>query len=185
MKIFIYPKKDEDGIAVATIADPDLDPFKVISEDGFYITNDDIPEMANDFFAAVEINDKKLSINLDKAREITKQRIRMERIKPLEQLDILFQRALEGNKDLTQIEEEKQRLRDITNEIDQITSLKELKDFSVSSNLKYDDLRGVPYSDIPHILALQKENEQLQLNVNKMELEIDKILKALKKKYII
>lgn len=66
-------------------------------------------------------------INLNKAKEITKDRLRQERAPLLVAQDIAFQRALEDGKDTTEIVAEKQRLRDITKLADQASSLDELK----------------------------------------------------------
>ena len=72
-----------------------------------------------------------ITINFDKAVEITKDRLREERKPLFAELDMLFQRALENGSDTTQIVAEKQRLRDITKLADQATSLEELKGLSV------------------------------------------------------
>jgi len=66
-------------------------------------------------------------INIDKAKAITKDRLRAERKPLLQAQDIAFQRALESNADTTAIVAEKQRLRDITTLADAATSLDELK----------------------------------------------------------
>jgi hypothetical protein len=64
---------------------------------------------------------------MDKAKEITKTRLRIEREPLLAAQDITFQRALELNADTSTIVAEKQRLRDITKLADKATSLEELK----------------------------------------------------------
>jgi hypothetical protein len=69
-------------------------------------------------------------INIDKAKEITKARLRTEREPLLVAQDIAFQRALETGADTTAIVLEKQRLRDITNDVDTLTTLDELKNKS-------------------------------------------------------
>ena len=51
-------------------------------------------------------------INIDKAKEITKARLRQERAPLLQAQDVAFQRALETGADTTAIVAEKQRLRD-------------------------------------------------------------------------
>jgi hypothetical protein len=66
-------------------------------------------------------------INVDKAKEITKERLRAERTPLLQAQDIAFQRALESGADTTAIVAEKQRLRDITQLADAATTLDELK----------------------------------------------------------
>jgi hypothetical protein len=68
-----------------------------------------------------------ITINFDKAKQITKERLRQERKPLLEQQDILFQRSLENNTDTSAIVAEKQRLRDITNLVDDATTLEQLK----------------------------------------------------------
>jgi hypothetical protein len=68
-----------------------------------------------------------ITINLDKAKSITKDRLRAERIELLQAQDVLFQRALESGADTTAIVAEKQRLRDITALADAATTLDELK----------------------------------------------------------
>lgn len=69
-------------------------------------------------------------INLDKAKEVTKARLRVEREPLLQAQDVAFQRALESGTDTTAIVAEKRRLRDITTLADQATTLEELKGIS-------------------------------------------------------
>jgi hypothetical protein len=68
-----------------------------------------------------------ITINFDKAKQITKDRLRAERTPLLQAQDVAFQRALEENADTTAIVAEKQRLRDITKLADEATTLEELK----------------------------------------------------------
>ncbi len=70
-------------------------------------------------------------INFDKAKQITKERLRQERKPLLEAQDVLFQRSLENNADTSAIVAEKQRLRDITNLVDNATTLEELKEITL------------------------------------------------------
>ena len=72
-----------------------------------------------------------ININLNKAKEITKNRLRAERIPLLAAQDVAFQRALEQDLDTTEIVAEKQRLRDITQLADQANTLEELKAIKV------------------------------------------------------
>ena len=72
-----------------------------------------------------------ITINLEKAKAITKDRLRAERAPLLQVQDIAFQRALEQSQDTTDIVAEKQRLRDITQLADQATDLDELKALKV------------------------------------------------------
>lgn len=72
-----------------------------------------------------------ITINLDKAKVITKDRLREERTPLLQAQDVAFQRALEEGADTAAIVAEKQRLRDITQLADQAGTLEELKALKV------------------------------------------------------
>jgi hypothetical protein len=72
-----------------------------------------------------------IKIDIAKAKEITKDKLRAERKPLLEKLDVDFQRALETGADTTAIVAEKQRLRDITLTVDSMTTVDELKGASV------------------------------------------------------
>jgi hypothetical protein len=71
-----------------------------------------------------------ITINITKAKEITKNRLRSERESLLAAQDVAFQRALETGADTAAIVAEKQRLRDITKLADSCTTTDQL------SNLK-------------------------------------------------
>ena len=73
-----------------------------------------------------------ITININKAKDITKDRLRAERKPLLEAQDVAFQRALETSEDTTAIVAEKQRLRDITNQVDTMTTVDELKTASIT-----------------------------------------------------
>jgi hypothetical protein len=73
-----------------------------------------------------------ITINLDKAKAITKDRLRAERTPLLQAQDVAFQRALEANADTASIVAEKQRLRDITTLADQATTLEQLKELKAA-----------------------------------------------------
>ena len=68
-----------------------------------------------------------ITINLDKAKDITKERLRIERKPLLEAEDILFMQAQESGADTKAIVAEKQRLRDITKQVDSCKTTDELK----------------------------------------------------------
>ena len=68
-----------------------------------------------------------ITIDITKAKEIVKQKLREDRKPLLEAQDVLFQRALETSADTTDIVTEKQRLRDITNDVDAMTTEEQLK----------------------------------------------------------
>jgi hypothetical protein len=67
-------------------------------------------------------------INFNKAKEITKSRLRLERKPLLLEQDVAFQRALENGQDTSAVVAEKQRLRDITKLADSALTLDELKE---------------------------------------------------------
>jgi len=71
--------------------------------------------------------DMAIIIDINKAKDITKDRLRQEREPLLLAQDIAFQRALESNADTTAIVAEKQRLRDITTLVDTANTVEELK----------------------------------------------------------
>ena len=68
-----------------------------------------------------------ITINIEKAKEITKEKLRADRKPLLEAEDVKFQRALETGADTTDIVAEKQRLRDITNYVDAMTTEAQLR----------------------------------------------------------
>ena len=72
-----------------------------------------------------------MEVNFSKAQTITKDRLRADRAPLLEAQDVLFMRAQEAGSDTSAIVTEKQRLRDITNQVDSMTTLDQLKGASV------------------------------------------------------
>jgi hypothetical protein len=72
-----------------------------------------------------------ITVNIDKAKDITKDRLRVERAPLLQAQDIAFQRALESGSDTLAIVAEKQRLRDITQLVDTINTIDDLKNLSI------------------------------------------------------
>jgi hypothetical protein len=92
---------------------------------------DTLPNSDNDFFDAWELNGSIVSVNIDKAKEITKKRLRIKRKPLLQAQDILFQKALETNADISAIVVEKQRLRDITNQVDLLQTIQELREITI------------------------------------------------------
>jgi len=71
-----------------------------------------------------------ITVNINKAKDITKDRLRAERKPLLEAQDVLFIKAQETGADTSAIVAEKQRLRDITNTVDSVTTVDELKSLS-------------------------------------------------------
>ena len=72
-----------------------------------------------------------IQVNFSKAQDITKERLRADRKPLLEAQDILYMRAQEAGSDTSAIVTEKQRLRDITEQVDSMSTLDELKGASV------------------------------------------------------
>ena len=93
----------------------------------------ELPNADNDFFDAWELNDGEVTVNLTKAKTITKTRLRREREPLLAAQDVLFQRAQETGGDTTAIVAEKNRLRDITNLADSCTTTAQLRALSVEA----------------------------------------------------
>jgi hypothetical protein len=87
----------------------------------------DLPNQYNDFYDAWEMDATSVTVNLAKAKELTKKRLRNERAPLLLAQDVLFQRALESGADTTAIVAEKNRLRDITGLVDAATTLEGLR----------------------------------------------------------
>ena len=72
-----------------------------------------------------------ITVNIPKAKDITKDRLRLDRKPLLEAQDILFMKAQESGADTTAIVTEKERLRDITKDADSCTTTDQLKALSV------------------------------------------------------
>lgn len=83
-------------------------------------------------------------IDIDKAKAITKSRLRAERAPLLAALDVAFQRALESGSDTAAIVAEKQRLRDITNLVDACTTTDELKALSCAAPAPASVVESIP-----------------------------------------
>lgn len=74
-----------------------------------------------------------IKVNIEKAQEITKDRLRAERAPLLASLDVDYMRATEQGDTAKQatIAAEKQRLRDVTKLVNGVTDLQELKTIKV------------------------------------------------------
>ena len=92
-----------------------------------------LPNNDNDFFDAWELSGSTVTVNLSKAKEITKNRLRLQRTPLLAAQDVLFQRALETSADTTAIVAEKNRLRDITDQVDSATTTTQLRGMKVEA----------------------------------------------------
>lgn len=132
MKVIIY-KNELGGVSVCTpTGELDIETVKVkdTPEGSIVVDSDALPNAYLDFFNAWELNNETVSVNLEKAKLITKDRLRFERLPLLKAQDIIFQRALESGSDTSTIIAEKQRLRDITNLVDTCTTIDQLKSLS-------------------------------------------------------
>lgn len=96
----------------------------------FIVNQSSLPQNDNDFFMAWEQTNGVVTVNLDKAKSITKDRLRAERAPLLTAQDVAFQRALESGADIAAIVAEKQRLRDVTMLADACTTLDQLRALS-------------------------------------------------------
>lgn len=103
-----------------------------IGVESFIVDISTLPENDHDFFNAWEQTNGLVTVNFDKAKEITKDRLRTERAPLLAAQDIAFQRALETGEDTILIVEEKKRLRDITKLADVCTTLEELRQLKIN-----------------------------------------------------
>jgi hypothetical protein len=74
-----------------------------------------------------------ITVDITKAKVITKDRLRADRKPLLEKQDILFMKAQEAGTSTSAIVTEKQRLRDITNQVDSMTTTDELKAATVEA----------------------------------------------------
>jgi len=128
---------NENGNVSVCVPTGELDIETVKAKDtpshSIIVDSADLPEADNDFFDAWELSGKTVSVNLDKAKAITKNRLRAERAPLLAAQDVLFQRAQEANADTTAIVAEKNRLRDITNLADACTTTAELRALTVGA----------------------------------------------------
>ena len=101
-------------------------------KESFIVRADSLPENDNDFFDAWEQTRGVVTVNIAKAREITKARLRAERAPLLAAQDVLFQRALETGADTSAIVAEKKRLRDVTTLADARATLDDLRALRVT-----------------------------------------------------
>ncbi len=111
---------------IVSMIDPSLKP--VIME------RESLPTY-QEFFMAWEFNNGSVDINIEKAKDITKQRLRMERTPLLAELDVQFQRALEDGSDTKDIVDKKKALRDVTLHPDLLnaTTPEELKSLTLDN----------------------------------------------------
>lgn len=134
MNVIVYTN-ESGGVSVCTpTGELDIEAVKTkdTPEHSIIVDASTLPA-DNDFFDAWELNGETVTVNLDKAKNITKNRLRAERAPLLAIQDVLFQRALESQADTSAIVAEKQRLRDITKFVDTCTTLNELRALKVGA----------------------------------------------------
>lgn len=136
MKNVIIFTNDNGGVAVC-IPTGELPIEQVQSKDcpsdSFIVPASSLPEEDNDFFDAWEQTRGVVTVNITKAKEITKARLRQEREPLLAAQDVLYMRALEAGQDTAAIVAEKARLRDITTLADTCTTTAELRALRVTA----------------------------------------------------
>ena len=124
---------DNGGVSVC-VPTGELDIQAVKAKDtpshSIIVRDSELPQADNDFFDAWELRNGTVFVNIDKAKALTKTRLRKEREPLLAAQDVLFQRAQESNADTTAIVAEKNRLRNITNGADTCTTTAELRALS-------------------------------------------------------
>lgn len=133
-EIIIF-KNDDNGVGICIPTgelpiDVVMNKDVPIGRDARIVHNTDLPNNDNDFFDAWEMDAESVFVNLDKAKELTKKRLRVERGPLLAAQDVAFQRALETGADTSVIVAEKQRLRDITILADDCTTTAELRELN-------------------------------------------------------
>ena len=75
-----------------------------------------------------------ISIDIEMAKNIKKETLRLERVPKFQELDVQFQRAQEEGTDTSEIVAAKQVLRDITLKVDECTTVEELKAISIETD---------------------------------------------------
>jgi|2_EtaG_2_1085320.scaffolds.fasta_scaffold40157_2 hypothetical protein len=138
-KIILF-KNDEGGVSVMNpsknhgrtveeIAEkdvPDGKPYVIVDESIMPTDRAFRPAWELDEDLIIPANST-IRINMSKAKNFTKDRLREERKPLMDSQDIEFVRALETGADTTVIITEKQRLRDITSSVDNVNTLAGLK----------------------------------------------------------
>ena len=132
MQVIIYT--NETGNVSVTVPTGEISIEEVLAKDcplnAIIVDNSELPEEYNDLFNAWELVEGKVVVNLDKAKVITKERLRIERTPLMLVQDVAYSRATETGADTTAIIAEKNRLRDITKLADTVATLEELKGLS-------------------------------------------------------
>jgi hypothetical protein len=128
MKAIIFTNEFGGVSVCAPTGELDIDAVKAkdTPEHSIIVDVSELPQEHEWAFNAWELHDGVVNVNLDKAKGLTKQRLRAEREPLLAAQDVLFQRAQETGADITAIVAEKQRLRDVTTLVDSCTTLDQM-----------------------------------------------------------
>ena len=134
MQVIIFTN-DNGGVSVC-VPTGELDIQAVKAKDtpshSIIVEASALPEQDNDFFDAWELHEGVVSVNIEKAKDITKKRLRAEREPLLAVQDVAYMKALEAGAETATIVAEKNRLRDITNLADACTTTEELRALKVA-----------------------------------------------------
>ena len=133
MQVIIFTNENG-GVAVCyPTGELDIEATKAkdTPEHSIIVDSDTLPEADNDFFNAWELQGETVVVNIDKAKALTKDRLRAARTPLLQAQDVLYMKALEQGQDTAAIVAEKQRLRDITSLADACTTTAALRALSV------------------------------------------------------
>jgi hypothetical protein len=132
MQVIIFTNENGGVSVCVPTSELDIQTVKVkdTPSDSIIVDASTLPNADNDFFNAWELSNGTVSVNLTKAKTLTKARLRLEREPLLAAQDVLFQRAQESNADTTAIVAEKNRLRNITSLADTCSTTAELRALS-------------------------------------------------------
>jgi hypothetical protein len=125
----VHPVRNTLGETLTTDAEIEQRAWSKVPDDAInpqYVDESVIPTDRT-FRNAWVVEAGNVIVDIGKAKSLTKDRLRAERKPLLEAQDVEFQRAQETGADTSEIIKEKQRLRDITKQVDALTSIDELK----------------------------------------------------------
>lgn len=98
----------------------------------YKIVSDDSIPTDRYFRNAWDLKSGKIATDITKAKEIKKEIIRQERKPLLEALDIEVMKNIKDPVKIDEIETQKQKLRDITKEVESLSTIESLKAFKIS-----------------------------------------------------
>lgn len=130
MKAIVYTSENGSAAVAGIAADvTEADALVALQKehpDAQLIDAADLPK-DQDFFDAWVFEDGSVHVSMDKAREVSKQKIRNARKPLLAELDVAFQRALEAGSNHSSIVAQKQKLRDATKLADDAATIDDLR----------------------------------------------------------